>query len=116
MAVGAGMAAGEKVDIPEDMFFNLGLFIPAGSRVTLGFDYRMVNALSGIQIGEEGVFSPSRFPGLEEDGHIVGGRVIANVTDDVSVNAFIGQVVAGRNTANSRIFGVGLSYGFGGSF
>ena len=116
MAVGGGMAAGENVDIPEDTFFNLGLFIPAGSRVTLGFDYRMVNALSGIQIGEEGVFSPSRFPGLEEDGHIVGGRVIANVTDDVSVNAFIGQVVAGRNTANSRIFGVGLSYGFGGSF
>ena len=115
MAVGAGMAAGETVDIPADMFFNLGLFVPAGSRVTIGVDYRMVNALSGIQIGGEG-FSPSRFPGLEEDGHIVGGRVIANVTEYVSVNGFFGQVVAGRNTANSRIFGVGLSYGFGGSF
>ena len=115
MAVGAGMAAGETVDIPADMFFNLGLFVPAGSRVTIGADYRMVNALSGIDIGGEG-FSPSRFPGLEEDGHIVGGRVIANVTEYVSVNGFFGQVVAGRNTANSRIVGVGLSYGFGGSF
>ena len=115
MAVGAGMATGEQVDIPEDLFFNLGLFVPTGARVTIGVDYRMVNALSGIDIGGPG-FSPSRFPGLEEDSHIVGGRVIANVTEYVSVSGFFGQVAAGRNTANSRIFGIGLSYGFGGGF
>ena len=114
-AVGAGTATGERVDIPEDMFLNLGLFVPAGSRFTVGIDYRMVNALSGIDIGGPG-FSPSRFPGLEEDRHIAGGRVIASLTEYVSVNGFFGQVVAGRNTANSRIFGVGLSFGFGGSF
>ena len=113
MAVGA--MAGEQVDIPNEMFVNLGLFIPAGDVVTIGVDYRMVNATSGIDIGGEG-FSPSRFPGLHEDGHIVGGRLIANVTDLVSVNAFFGQVVRGRNIAASRIFGAGLSFGFGGSF
>ncbi len=113
MAVGA--MAGEQVDIPNDMFVNLGLFIPAGDVVTVGVDYRLVNAFSGIDIGGEG-FSPSRFPGLHEDGHIVGGRLIANVTDLVSVNAFFGQVVRGRNIAASRIFGAGLSFGFGGSF
>ena len=110
-----GATAGDQVDIPNDMFVNLGLFIPAGGVVTIGFDYRMVNALSGIDIGGEG-FSPSRFPGLQEDGHIVGGRLIANVTDLVSLNGFFGQVVKGRNIAASRIFGVGLSFGFGGSF
>ena len=110
-----GAMAGEQVDIPNDMFVNLGLFIPAGDVVTIGVDYRMVNATSGIDIGGEG-FSPSRFPGLHEDGHIVGGRLIANVTDLVSVNAFFGQVVKGRNIAASRIFGAGLSFGFGGSF
>ena len=103
------------VEIPADMFLNLGLFIPAGDVVTLGVDYRMVNALSGIDIGGPG-FSPSRFPALQEDGHIVGGRLIANVTDTVSLNAFFGQVVAGRNTAASRIIGVGLTFGVGGSF
>ena len=61
-AVGGAMASGETVDIPNDMFVNLGLFIPAGSAVTLGVDYRMVNAMSGIDIGGMG-FSPSRFPG-----------------------------------------------------
>ena len=112
-AVG-GLLRGE-VEIPSDMFVNLGLFIPANDAITIGVDYRMVNALSGIDIGGPG-FSPSRFPGLEEDGHIVGGRLIANVTDTVSLNAFFGQVVAGRNTAASRIIGVGLNFGVGGSF
>ena len=112
---GAGATAGEKVDIPADVFLNLGLFIPAGDAVTIGFDYRMVNALSGIDIGGEG-FSPSRFPGLQESGQIVGARLIASVTDLVSLNGFFGQVVKGRNIAASRIFGFGVSFGFGGSF
>ena len=104
-AVG-GAGSGENVDIPSDVFVNLGFFVPAGDRLTIGADYRMVNALSGIDIGGEG-FSPSRFPGLQEDAHIVGGRLIANITDTVSVNGFFGQVVAGRNTAVSRIIGFG---------
>ena len=111
-AVG-GAAGAETVDIPSDVFANLSLFVPVGDRVTVGADYRMVNALSGIDIGGEG-FSPSRFPGLEEDVHLVGGRLIASVTGAVSVNAFVGQVVAGRNTANSRILSVGVTFGFGG--
>ena len=112
-AVGGAMASGETVDVPNDMFVNLGLFIPAGSAVTLGVDYRLVNALSGLDIGGPG-FSPSRFPGLEEDAHIVGGRLLANVTDTVNLNVFFGQVVAGKNTAASRIFGAGIGIGFGG--
>ena len=112
-AVGGATASGETVDIPNDMFVNLGLFIPAGSAVTFGVDYRMVNAMSGIDIGGMG-FSPSRFPGLEEDAHIVGGRLLANVTDTVNLNVFFGQVVAGNNTAASRIFGAGIGIGFGG--
>ena len=110
---GAGAAGGEKVDIPADMFLNLSLFIPAGDRVTVGADYRMVNALSGIDIGGEG-FSPSRFPGLQEDAHIVGGRLMADIADNVSLNGFVGRVVAGRNTAASLLIGVGLSFAFGG--
>ncbi len=114
-AVGAAGGAGETVDIPADIFFNMFLFVPVGSRVTLGADYRVVNALSGIDIGGEG-FSPSRFPGLQEDAQILGGRLIADLTGTVGLNAFFGQVVSGRNTARSRIFGFGLSVGFGGSF
>jgi hypothetical protein len=112
-AVGGAMASGETVDVPNDMFVNLGLFIPAGNAVTLGVDYRMVNALSGIDIGGPG-FSPSRFPGLQENAHLVGGRLLINATDTVNLNVFFGQVVAGKNTAASRIFGAGVGFGFGG--
>ena len=111
-AVGASGST-ERVDVPADLFLNVGVFIPVGGAVTIGADYQMVNALSGIDIGGPG-FSPSRFPGLEEDRHLVAGRLLANVTDTVSVNAFFGQMVAGRNTAASRIVGFGLGFGFGG--
>ena len=97
------------------MFANVFLFVPVGSRVTLGADYRMVNALSGLDIGGDG-FSPSRFPGLQEDARIVGGRLLTDLNGTVGMSAFFGQVVGGRNTAKSRIFGFGLSVGFGGSF
>ena len=108
-----GGANRSTIDIPSDMFLNLSAFIPANDAITIGVDYRLVNALSGIDIGGEG-FSPSRFPGLQEDAQIVGGRLLANVTDTVSVNAFVGRVVAGRNTAKSRVFGVGATFAFGG--
>lgn len=107
-----GGAAGE-VDVPSDVFFNLSGYVPAGDAVTVGVDYRLVNALSGIDIGGPG-FSPSRFPALEEDAHILGGRLLATVTDTLGLNFFVGRVVAGRNTARSTVFGMGASFGFGG--
>ena len=111
-AVGAS-GSSETVEIPADVFLNLGLFIPVSDAVTIGADVQMVNAMSGIDIGGPG-FSPSRFPGLEEDRHLVAGRLLANVSDTVNLNAFFGQVVGGRNTAVSRIVGFGLGFGFGG--
>ena len=101
------------VDIPNDVFFNLAAFFPVNNVLTLGVDYQMVNALDGIDIGGPG-FSPSRFPALEEDIHLVGGRLLANVTDVISLNLFGGQVVGGRNTAKSRVLGVGVTFAFGG--
>lgn len=107
-----GAAGGEKVDISSDGFVNLDVLVPDRQRFTIGADYRMVNALSGLDIGGEG-FSPSRFPALQVDAHIIGGRVIANVTEAVSVHGFFGQVVTGWNTAVSRIIGFGVSFAFG---
>ena len=102
-----------EVDVPSDVFYNLSGYFPAGDAVTVGVDYRLVNATSGIDIGGPG-FSPARFPALEEDAHILGGRLLANVTDRLSLNFFAGRVIAGRNTARSTVFGLGASFGFGG--
>ncbi len=100
------------MDIPADVFFSLSAFFPLNDVLTLGADYRLVNALDGIDIGGPG-FSPSRFPALEKDVHLVGGRLLINVTDTISLNVFAGWVVGGRNTAKSLLIGVGVTFAFG---
>ena len=110
-----GAAGGDKVDIPSDVFANFWGFVPIRTRLRIGANYRIVNATSGLEIGGDG-FSPSRFPGLEEDSRIVGGQLFADLFGNVSAHAFYGQVVGSRNTAKSTIIGVGLTVGFGGSF
>ena len=112
--VGASAEVGYRYrteDIPADVFFNGSLFVPAGGRVIVGVDYRMVNATSGLDIGVP-PFSPTRFPEVQEDIHLVGGRLIINATDIVSVNGLFGKVVKGRNTASSNVFGVSLGFAF----
>lgn len=110
-----GATKDDKVDIPSDMFVNLWAFVPLGNRLRVGANYRIVNATSGIDIGGAG-FSPSRFPGLEEDNQILGGQLFADLFGSVSAHMFYGQVVGGRNTAKSSIIGAGLTVGFGGGF
>ena len=110
-----GAAQGEDVDVPSEVFMNLWLFVPIGNRVRAGANYRIVNATSGLDIGGEG-FSPSRFPGLEEDSQIFGGQLFADLFGSVSAHAFFGRVVGGRNTAKSSVIGAGLTMGFGGGF
>ena len=110
-----GATEGDKVDVPSDMFVNLWLFVPIGNRLRVGANYRIVNATSGLDIGGDG-FTPSRFPGLQEDSQILGGQLFADLFASVSAHAFYGQVVGGRNTAKSSIIGAGLIVGFGGSF
>ncbi len=112
-AVGAGN--GGDVDVPSEMFMNLWIFVPVGNRIRVGGNYRMVNATSGIDIGGEG-FSPSRFPGLEEDSQILGGQLFADLFGSASANVFFGSIVGGRNTAKSTVFGLGISVGLGGGF
>ena len=115
-ALGANVAIDEDLDVPSEMFVNVWLFASIGNRIRVGANYRMVNATSGIDIGEAGVFSPSQFPRLEEDSQILGGQLFADLFSSVSANAFYGQVVGGRNVAKSRVIGIGLSVGFGGGF
>ena len=110
-----GASSGDEVDIPADVFANFWGFVPIGARIRVGANYRIVNATSGLDIGGEG-FSPSRFPGLEEDSQILGGQLFADLLGSVSAHAFYGTVVGGRNTAKSSIIGAGLTVGFGGSF
>ena len=99
-------------NVPSDTFVNLAGFFPVNDRITVAADYRMVNGSdSGLDIGGPG-FSPDRFPELQEDAQLLGGRVLAAINDSISVSGFYGQIIGGRNTAASGILGVGITYSF----
>ena len=99
-------------NVPSDTFVNLAGFFPVNDRITVAADYRMVNGSdSGLDIGGPG-FSPDRFPELQEDAQLLGGRVLAAINDSISVSGFYGQIIGGRNTAASGILGLGITYSF----
>ena len=111
-AVGGAMASGETVDVPNDMFVNLGLFIRAGSVVTLGstteWSTRCPASTSAARVSRR-----AGFPGSRRTHTSWRGRLLANLTDTVNLNVFFGQVVAGNNSAASGIFGAGIGIGIG---
>ena len=97
--------------IPDEMFTNLTGVWLLGEKLSLGLDYRLVDARSGLDIGGEG-FEPTRFPEVEEDSEIVGGRLYYNASDSLSFAVFHATVVSGRNAPASAVYGATVSYSF----
>ncbi len=101
-----------SANIPADIFVNLAAFLALTDRISVAADYRMVNGDdSGLDIGGPG-FAPDRFPELQEDAQLVGGRVLATLNEAFSLSGFYGQVIGGRNTAASSVIGVGVTWSF----
>ena len=99
-------------DIPSDFFMNLSGGVLVMKSVGLSINYKLINALSGIDIGRRGVFAPSRFPEVEEDIQFLGGTATFTVTDTTNVGVSYGEVLDGRNTAKSKVWSVSLGYAF----
>ena len=98
-------------NIPSNIFANLSAGVLVANRLGLTFNYAVDDARSGLDIGGPG-FSPSRFPELQEDIHLVGPAVSLSVTDRVSIGGSFGKVVRGRNTAAANLFSMSLGYAF----
>lgn len=98
-------------DIPPNLFARLAAGVVVGSRLGLAFNYQMEDSTSGLEIGGPG-FSPTVFPEVQEDFHIVGPSVSIAVSDRANIGASYGRVIAGRNTAASNIIGVSLNVVF----
>mgnify|MGYP001254156662 FL=1 len=113
--IGYRIRTSETANVPNEWFSNVNAFYSLAPLfsipVTVNFGYRMVDALSGIDIGAPG-FAPARFPETQEDLHIVSGGLGYSFGNGVAVNANYGQVIDGRNTANSQLVSFGFTYGF----
>lgn len=100
-----------KNDIPNNTFTNVTAQLAAHDRLTLGLEYKRVDSEDALDIGAPG-FSPARFPEVQEEASVLGGRVFIGLADNVSVSVFYGRTLDGRNTADSNIIGGSLSYSF----
>ena len=100
-----------EANIPDETFTNLSGVWLLGEKLSLGLDYRLVDARSGLDIGGEG-FDPTRFPEVEEDSEIVAGRLYYNATDALSFAVFHAAAVGGRNSPASAVYGATVSYSF----
>lgn len=98
-------------NIPSDFFMNLSGGVLVMNSVGLSINYKLVDALSGLDIGEA-PFSRHRFPQVEENIHFLGGTATFNVTDTTNVSVSYGEVIDGRNTAKSKVWSVSLGYSF----
>lgn len=100
-----------EANIPDETFTNLTGVWLLGDKLSLGLDYRQVDARSGLDIGGEG-FDPTRFPEVEEDSEIIGGRLYYNASESLGFAIFHATVVGGRNAPASAVYGATISYSF----
>ena len=98
-------------NIPSDFFMNVSGGVLITNAVGLSINYKLVDALSGLDIGEA-PFSRHRFPQVEENIQFLGGTATFNVTDTTNVGVSYGEVLDGRNTAKSKVWSVSLGYAF----
>ena len=93
-------------NIPSDFFMNVSGGVLVTNAIGLSINYKLVDALSGLDIGE------APFPQVEEDVHFLGGTATFNTTDTTNVGVSYGEVLDGRNTAKSKVWSVSLGYSF----
>ena len=102
---------GRDSGIPNETFTNLTGVWLLGEKLSLGLDYKIVNAESGLDIGGEG-FDPTRFPEVQEDSELAAGRLYYNASERLSFAVFHAAVVNGRNAPASAVYGATISYSF----
>lgn len=97
--------------VPENYFTNLSGIWLVNSRLSIGIDYKRVDAKSSLDIGGPG-FTPAKFPQVEEEWALLGGRVFYSFSNRLSGVLFYSSVVDGKNTPDSNVYGATLSYSF----
>jgi len=98
-------------DVPNDVFFNLGAYFIVTPKLTGSLEYKLNNAVSGLDIGAPG-FSPARFPELKEESEIIGVGVSYNATNTLNLGLNLATVIDGRNTNDTNAIGLSVAYAF----
>ena len=98
-------------DIPDSTFFKAagGVLLDEGWSLTAA--YERIDTGSGLDIGGPG-FSPDRFPELREESQTLSAGVSFAPSSQLGLGFVYAAVIDGRNTANSDVYGLSISYSF----
>ncbi|NRA37909.1 MAG: hypothetical protein HRU15_07205 [Planctomycetes bacterium] len=97
-------------DVPNDIFYSLGVFYSYEEKITVGFDYIVNDSRGDLDIS-----SPTfagRFPQLEEDVKEWMLSFSYAFEEKYSTGIVYGDTADGRNTPQNDIFGIWVSADF----
>ena len=94
--------------VPDDLFGRAGIFQQIGP-VTLGVDYRQVQALSGGDIGGRGFGTAYGFPQVREVDRAIDAGITFTDRGGRGYQFTYSKTINGRNTGDKSIFGVSIS-------
>jgi hypothetical protein len=101
--------------VPDDLFGSAGIYQQLG-HVTLTFEYRHTQSLSGLDIGGPG-FNPANdstgFPAVKEITQLVQAGVTFTDRAGRSYQFTAAKSVDGRNTGDRLLFGFNITIPFG---
>ncbi len=99
--------------VPDDAFYKVGGYVLADSQLSLSFNYSVVDAQDGLDIGGEGFGNDDgtvNFHKLEEDSSLVDLGISYNPIPKLNLSFNAGQVVDGKNTAKSDVYALTIGY------
>ncbi|MGH8758608.1 MAG: hypothetical protein ACREVW_03735 [Burkholderiales bacterium] len=97
--------------VPADVFAGVGASwsLPYNVALALGYEYN--DSQGELDIGGPG-FSPDRYPEVEEDRSLLTGSLNWAFARHFAAALNYGQVLDGRNTPKSDVFGIALGTSF----
>lgn len=98
-------------DVPDEIFYSIGLTGSITPSLSLGARYRVMDSRGDLDIMGTG-FTPDRFHETEEDYDGYSIDATWSFGYGHSINAGIASVLEGTNTGNSDIYYVGYSHSF----
>mgnify|MGYP000515240965 CR=1 FL=1 len=100
-------------NVPDDAFYKVGGYVLADSQLSFSFNYSVVDAQDGLDIGGEGFGNDDgtvNFHKLEEDSSLVDLGISYNPIPKLNLSFNAGQVVDGKNTAKSDVYALTIGY------
>lgn len=99
-------------DVPDDFLASFGVGYTCPGGVTLHTGYRLIQGLSGPDIGDPGFGATFGFPQVKEESHNLEAGIGYTDGGGRFYQFFYARTLEGRNTGEKNVFGFAVTFGF----